>query len=375
MYYEQMMSLIRREIVRTMRYHHQQPRLGLVSSYDKKLHAVKVRFQPVGTESGWIPLTALGTGNQFGVLSAPNIMDQVEVHYQEGDHNVGRVVTRHFSKYDKPPQLEAGEHAIIHKTGSGSYYKQDGTVQHAGPQFFQVGQTGQGKSGNTSTGGSDGNTGQQVPQQQQQQQQNQGKQILQYNPDGSSSYTVPNGQHTVTVQKNISVTSQQNDISITASQGNISRSAHQSISDSAQSIAHNGNTNVTGTLGVSQVTTSLAYNTTSDERAKDNIAPLSNVLDKVMGLEPSRFDLYETSIEDGAVKRKGDPIQSVGLIAQRVRETFPELVSGDEEREILSLSESKLGVILLAAFQEYVAATEHKIAALNQRIDELSGVR
>ena len=93
-------------------------------------------------------------------------------------------------------RIQPGEHLVVHKTGSGVYYKQDGTVVHFGPGFMQTGPTGGGVSGNTSTGSPNGSTGQPVPQQQQTPVN--GKQSLQFNPDGSMAVLTPNNGQTYT---------------------------------------------------------------------------------------------------------------------------------------------------------------------------------
>lgn len=391
---ERVMSLVRREVVRTMRKYHKPPRNALVSSYDKQKYAIKVQFQPEGTESGWIPLTSTAVGNKFGIQEAPNIKDQVQIIDQEGEHKVGHVITRHFSTLDQPNPIEAGEYLKVHKTGSGVYHKSDGTLQHFGPGFWQTGQTGQGQSGNTGTG-KNGETGQQTPQQQQQQVS--GKQNFQYNPDGSVVFNVPdqnaqgqgtpqNPTYTSTVQKDINHNSTQGSINHTANQNIVhnaqqnitntagqsySRSAGTSINDSAPAIGHNGPTSVTGTLGVSQTITGLAYNQSSDRRAKDNFAPIEGAFGTAMTLKPLWFDLYESDFSDGSLVRRGDPIRTFGLVAQDVRHVIPELVVGDEETEVLKLSESKIGVLVLAAFQEFAHNTTKQISALEARIDEL----
>lgn len=186
---ERMLSMVRREVTRTISKLHKPPRVGLVSSYNKKLHAVKVKFQPEGTESGWIPLTSMAVGNGFGILSAPNVNDQVEVEFQEGSMGVARVRLRHFSSVDNPPQIDPGEHALIHQSGSTIYHKKDGTLLIAGPGYTKTGQTGGGQSGNLGTGGQSGETGQSA--QQQQQQQPQGLQTIKLAPDGTLTIDVP----------------------------------------------------------------------------------------------------------------------------------------------------------------------------------------
>lgn len=197
---ERLFSMMRREVTRTVTKLHKPPRMGLVSSYDSKKHAVKVQFQPEGTESGWIPLSAIAVGNGFGVLSAPNIKDQVEVHFHEGDHGVARVVSRHFSKVDTPPELQPGEHAIVHQQGSQIYFQKDGTVLIQGAGSVQTGQVGGGKSGNLSTS-SNGESGQQ--QQGQQTQQAQGKQSITLSPDGTLTVESPKNDMLHIVDSNV----------------------------------------------------------------------------------------------------------------------------------------------------------------------------
>lgn len=187
---ERLISMMRRETERTMRKLHKPPRMGLVSSYDKKNHAVKVKFQPEGTESGWIPLTGFAVGNQFGILTAPFTNDQVEVHFHGGDHMVARVVARHFSTKNKPPQIDEGEHQITHQSGSTIYWKKDGTVIIGGASVMQTGPLASGQSGNISTGQQTGETGQN--QQQQTPQQPNAKQTITLAPDGTLTIDTPN---------------------------------------------------------------------------------------------------------------------------------------------------------------------------------------
>jgi len=189
MYLDSFVSVMRREVARTMRKYHNPPRVGLVSSYDSKTHSVKIQYQPEGTESAWIPLTGLAVGNGYGIASAPNIGDPVEVHNQESNHLSARVMTRHWSHQNKPPELQAGEHAIIHQNGATIHAQQDGTLLIGGPGYTKTGQN-TSQSGNTTTE-SNGGTGQQ--QQQQQQQQPNGKQIIKMAPDGSMTIEAPNG--------------------------------------------------------------------------------------------------------------------------------------------------------------------------------------
>lgn len=228
MYYERFVSMIRREVEHTVRKLHKPPRIGLVSSYDKKHHAVKVKLQPEGTETGWIPLTGFAIGNNFGILSAPFINDQVIVEFEGGDHMVARVSSRHFSDLDKPPQIDPGEHQFTHQSGSTIYMKKDGTVIIGGASTMTTGPIGQGQSGNLSTGKKTGETGQQ--QQQQTPQQPNAKQTITLKPDGTMVIDVPNNDFNVTVDqtnfnvttgKKVNITAQGDSVNIKSNSKNI----------------------------------------------------------------------------------------------------------------------------------------------------------
>jgi phage baseplate assembly protein gpV len=383
---EVILSAIRREIQRTMEKIHKPSRVGLVQSYDPKQYAVKVQLQPEGTLTGWIPLTAQAIGNQFGIYAAPNIKDQVEIQFQEGDQNTPRVVNRYFSQNaDKPAEVQAGEYHIIHGSGAVHRILQDGTVQIGGASTAQTGQSGQGQSGNYSTGGNQGQTTPTNQGQQQQPQQSAAKQLLTFKPDGSVTFNVPdpnaqgqgtpqNPTWTSTVQKDIGFTSSQGNINHTAQQGNLTRSAQNgNITDTAQSIGHGGNTNVTGTLGVTQDINALGFvNNSSDRRIKRGITKLTDVLSKVLSLTFCRFDIYEPLVQDGVVSvAVGTAKPSLGVIAQDVRKVVSEIVRGDESKEVLTVQESKIGVLAAAALQEYVAMADAEIAALKARIAAL----
>jgi len=106
------------------------PRTGEISSYDPNKHAVKVILQPEGEEvAGWIPLGAVGVGKGFGVATAPNIGDMVQVAFNEGDSKAPRIVGRFFSSVNMPPAIPAGETWIFHKSGSYLKFMTNGDVR------------------------------------------------------------------------------------------------------------------------------------------------------------------------------------------------------------------------------------------------------
>jgi hypothetical protein len=101
-------------------------------------------------------------------------------------------------------------------------------------------------------------------------------------------------------------------------------------------------------------TTGVSYNTTSDERLKDNIQPLVAALQRLMRLEPKRFNYKK---EPG---RKVD-----GFLAGDVQAVVPEAVTGkrnevdaDGNPVYQMIDQSKLIPVLVAAVQELVARVE-----------------
>jgi hypothetical protein len=107
----------------------------------------------------------------------------------------------------------------------------------------------------------------------------------------------------------------------------------------------------------------MVYSGTSDYRLKENVVPISNAIDRLMLLKPSRFNFIEF------------PGKTVdGFIAHEAQEVVPEAVIGtkDEVNEDGSpahqgIDQSKLVPLLTAALQEAVT----KIEELNTRLSQL----
>jgi len=110
---------------------------------------------------------------------------------------------------------------------------------------------------------------------------------------------------------------------------------------------------------------SVAWQTTSDYRLKENIVPLTNALDVVKNLKPKTYRWKESQAED------------TGFIAHELQELFPQAVSGqkDEVDEIgnpryQGVDVSFLVATLTAAIQELkviVDAQAVEIAALKAK--------
>ena len=99
---------------------------------------------------------------------------------------------------------------------------------------------------------------------------------------------------------------------------------------------------------------------TSDRRAKENISPLENVLEKVLKLSPSRFDFKE---------EYGNKDQ-IGFIAQDVNEVLPEFYipsETEEEMSTVKFSDTATTALLVKAIQEQ----QQLIEDLKSRIETL----
>jgi uncharacterized protein involved in type VI secretion and phage assembly len=108
------------------------PRMAEISSYNPATYSVKVTFQGVGDsdsiESGWIPLDAMGVGNRFGVVTAPNVRDMVKISFTDGSGSAPKIDGRYFSNVNVPLAVPAGETWIVHKSGASMKFTTDGKV-------------------------------------------------------------------------------------------------------------------------------------------------------------------------------------------------------------------------------------------------------
>jgi hypothetical protein len=107
----------------------------------------------------------------------------------------------------------------------------------------------------------------------------------------------------------------------------------------------------------------VAYNTTSDYRLKENITPYTGALDKLSQLKPVTYNFLD----------KPNTVLE-GFIAHEVQDVVPNAVSGVKDEEdsdgkplYQGLDTSKLVPLLTAALQEAIAkieTLEAKVAAL-----------
>lgn len=120
-------------------------RHGTVSSYDPANYAVKVKLEPDGTLTGWLPLKSPWIGNGWGLFCAPSIGDAIEVDFQEGDPGVGTAGWRFFNDEERPVSVPSGEMWIVHQSGASAKFTNDGKITLADPSGTVLALTNDGK--------------------------------------------------------------------------------------------------------------------------------------------------------------------------------------------------------------------------------------
>ena len=112
--------------------------------------------------------------------------------------------------------------------------------------------------------------------------------------------------------------------------------------------------------GVKLTVGATSWASISDERQKKNISPLNYGLEKVMQINPIRFDYNSDVSENG---------KRIGFSAQNLRPIIPEAVSEDVEMDVLSVASTELVPVLVKAIQEQQAIIDE----LKARIEALEG--
>jgi hypothetical protein len=135
------------------------------------------------------------------------------------------------------------------------------------------------------------------------------------------------------------------------------------------SLNNNGNVGI-GTapstifkLDVAGATHATSFPTSSDARLKTNIAPLTNVLEKLQQIHGLSFDWNEVYQSLGRSSGR----REIGVIAQEVEAVFPELVSTWGEQGYRAVDYGRLTAVLIEAVKELKAENEE----LKRRIEAL----
>jgi hypothetical protein len=113
--------------------------------------------------------------------------------------------------------------------------------------------------------------------------------------------------------------------------------------------------NPNGVVGTIQTSgSSTSFNTSSDYRLKENVIEMTNALDRVSQLKPSRFNFIADA--DKTVD---------GFLAHEVQEIVPEAITGEKDAineegnaEYQGIDQSKLVPLLVGAIQELKAEIE-----------------
>lgn len=120
-----------------------------------------------------------------------------------------------------------------------------------------------------------------------------------------------------------------------------------------------GNDTTTGSIRAANATT-IAFNTSSDARLKENVRDLEGGLAVVLSMKPRRFTWKSSGAED------------IGFIAQELRRAYPNVVSGnpdgDVKAEPMQVEYGKLTPVLAAAIQDLAKQNRE----LDARLKEMS---
>jgi hypothetical protein len=108
-------------------------RRGTVTGYDPDRHAAKVRIEPEGVETGWLPIGAIWSGAGFGLVAGLALGDLVAVEFENGDVEAGLVSHRLFSEGAAPPAAPSGEAWLVHSSGAAIRLQNDGRLMLTHP--------------------------------------------------------------------------------------------------------------------------------------------------------------------------------------------------------------------------------------------------
>ena len=109
--------------------------------------------------------------------------------------------------------------------------------------------------------------------------------------------------------------------------------------------------------------TTGAYTAASDRRLKKNIQPLETTLERILQLQPSRYEYRDNN---------PDELSSIGFVAQDVQELFPELVleqKGKRDRGLLSVNYAGFSVLAIQAIkaqQETIVDLQEDLTAAEE---------
>ncbi len=109
-----------------------------------------------------------------------------------------------------------------------------------------------------------------------------------------------------------------------------------------------------------------SFPTSSDIRLKENIQPLSDVLEKLQKVRGVSFDWNETYEKMG----RSTGHREIGVIAQEVEEVFPELVTRWGDKDYRAVDYGRLSAVLIEAVKEQ----QKTIEGLNGKLEKLENL-
>ena len=146
-------------------------------------------------------------------------------------------------------------------------------------------------------------------------------------------------------------------LNFTSAQNGLGIRDDSNSSGAYYAIFRNSANGIIGSITRVTTTNAVAYNTTSDQRLKSNIADASPVLDKLMAVKVRQFDWTD-----------GDLHQDAGFIAQELAPVLSGIVTeGRTEDDLWQLDYARLTPYLVKAMQEQQAL----ITTLTARITAL----
>lgn len=117
----ELLNIVRREVERALRdrgvtLH------GTICAYDPATYRAKVKLQPDGVISNWMPIGSMWVGNGWGIVAPPQNSTQVQVVFQEEDKDSGVITQNLYDDINAPPvgspQVAQGECLLFHSSGS-----------------------------------------------------------------------------------------------------------------------------------------------------------------------------------------------------------------------------------------------------------------
>lgn len=108
----------------------------------------------------------------------------------------------------------------------------------------------------------------------------------------------------------------------------------------------------------------------SDINLKTDVSNITNVREKLMLLRPVSYKLNTQKLNISDEGSSRSPKMEIGLIAQELKEVFPDMVT-ESESGTLGIRYTELIPILIQAFKEQ----QEEIAALKKRIEALEATK